>query len=68
MKEIEKSIKPQKLSLTQKSEWMTHFETEKAKAIALKNQIDQIDREIDQMVYKLYDLTPSEIDLIEKTD
>jgi hypothetical protein len=68
VKEIEKSIKPQKLSLSQKAEWMTHFETEKAKAVDLKNQIDQTDREIDQMVYALYCLTPEEIDLIEKTD
>ena len=63
--EIEKSIKPFKLSLSQKSEWMEHFEKEKAKALKLKNKIDQTDREIDQMVYELYELTPEEIALIE---
>lgn len=68
VKEIEKSIKPRKLSLSQKAEWMTHFETEKAKAVALQSQIDQTDKEIDQMVYKLYDLTPEEIELIECSD
>lgn len=64
--EIEKSIKPAKLSLSQKSEWMEHFEKEKAKALELKNKIDQTDREIDQMVYELYELTPEEIELVEK--
>ena len=68
VKEIEKSIKPQKLSLPQKAEWMTHFEAEKAKALALQSQIDQTDKEIDQMVYKLYNLTPEEIELIECSD
>ncbi len=63
--EIEKAIKPTKLSLSQKSEWMEHFEKEKAKALELKNKIDQTDREIDQMVYELYELTPEEIALID---
>lgn len=43
VEEIEKSIKPAKLSLSQKSEWMEHFEKEKAKALELKNKIDQTD-------------------------
>ena len=63
--EIEKSIKPIKLSLSQKAEWMEHFEKEKAKALELKNKIDQTDREIDQMVYELYQLTPEDIALVE---
>lgn len=67
LKEIEKLIKPEKLSLSQKSEWMEHFEKEKSKALEFKNKIDQIDREIDQMVYELYELTPEEIVLIEKS-
>ena len=66
VEEIEKAIKPQNLSLSQKAEWMTYFETEKAKAVALKNQIDQTDKEIDQMVYALYDLTVEEIAFIEE--
>jgi len=66
IKEIEKLIKPEKLSLSQKSEWMEYFEKEKVKALELKNKIDQIDREIDHLVYELYELTPEEIELIEK--
>lgn len=65
--EIEKSIKPAKLSLSKKSEWMEHFEKEKTKALELKNKIEQIDRKRDQMVYKKYELTPEEIKLVEET-
>lgn len=65
LNEIENKIKPQKLTLQEKSEWMQHFETEKAKAIALKNEIDRLDAEIDQMVYALYGLSPEEISIIE---
>lgn len=55
------------LSLAQKSEWMQHFEAEKAKALALKAEIDRLDAEIDQMVYALYGLTPDEIAIVEGT-
>ncbi len=54
-----------KLTLTQKAEWMTYFNEQKQRALAIQSEIMQIDRTIDQMVYKLYDLTQSEIDLIE---
>lgn len=36
-------------------------------AQALKTQIDQTDREIDQLVYKLYELTPEEIEIVENS-
>lgn len=44
---------------------MQHFEAEKAKALALKAEIDRLDAEIDQMVYTLYGLTPDEIAIVE---
>ena len=44
---------------------MEVFETKKAEAQTLKVQIDKIDNEIDQMVYKLYDLTEEEIKIVE---
>jgi len=66
LKEIEKLIKPQKLSLPKKSEWMEHFEEEKFKALELKNKINQIDNKIDQMIYELYDLTSEEVNLVEQ--
>lgn len=53
------------LTLAQKAEWMEHFEKQKAIAAALKSTIDTTDREIDQMVYALYGLTPDEIAIVE---
>ncbi|GHF16604.1 type II endonuclease-methyltransferasefusion protein [Kordiimonas sediminis] len=64
--ELEKSIKPAKLSLSQKSEWMEYFEKEKARVLDIKSEIDQTDCEIDKMVYELYGLTTEDIKLIEK--
>ena len=46
-------------------DWMEVFETKKAKAQALKAQINQIDKEINTMVYELYGLTDEEITIIE---
>ena len=53
------------LSLKQKAEWMEYFEKQKAIATAIKTTIDNIDHEIDQMVYALYGLTPEEIAIVE---
>ncbi len=64
LKELEKA--KVKLTLAQKAEWMTYFNAQKQGAVALQMEIMQIDKTIDQMVYKLYDLTPSEIELIEE--
>ena len=46
-------------------EWMELFETKKAEAQILKAEIDQTDKEIDQMVYELYGLTEEEIQIVE---
>jgi len=54
-----------KLSLSEQSEWLQFFEQEKQKALALKNEIDKTDKEIDQMVYQLYGLTEEEIKIVE---
>lgn len=56
-----------KLSLQQKAEWMDYFEQQKVKALALKNEINQLDTQIDTMVYQLYNLTAEEIQLIEES-
>jgi seryl-tRNA synthetase len=53
------------LSLAQEAEWMQYFNEQKQKAQALKTQINQTDKEIDQMVYKLYELTDEEIRVVE---
>ena len=63
IKELEK--KKIKLSLSEEAEWETYFSTEAKKALELKAQITQTDNEIDQLVYKLYDLTEDEIKIVE---
>ena len=55
-----------KLSLSQESEWEEYFLEEKSKAIAVDSEIKTTDKEIDSMVYKLYDLTDEEIKIIEE--
>ena len=55
-----------KLSLSDEAEWEEYFNIESKKAQALKSQIDATDKEIDQLVYKLYDLTEEEIAIVEK--
>lgn len=55
------------LTKSDEMEWMELFNTKKAEAQALKSQIDQTDREIDQMVYKLYELTDEEIEIVENS-
>jgi len=62
-KEIEKQ--KIKLSLSEQSEWLQYFEEQKSKALAIKTQIVQTDKEIDQMVYELYELTDEEIKIVE---
>ena len=62
-----KELKKQKivLSLKQQDEWEEYFADYKTACNALSAEIAATDRTIDQMVYKLYDLTPEEIALIE---
>ncbi len=54
-----------RLSVSEESEWEEYFITESKKALELKSRIDITDKEIDQMVYKLYDLTEDEIKIVE---
>ena len=54
-----------KLTLAQEAEWEDYFNTEKAKALQIKKQTDDTDREIDRMVYSLYELTEDEIKIVE---
>ena len=61
----ELSKKKIKLSLSDEAEWEEYFNTEAKKALELKNRIDITDKEIDQMVYALYDLTEEEIKIVE---
>lgn len=63
LKELGK--KKVKLSLSDEAEWEDYFLLESKKAKELKSKIDITDNEIDQMVYKLYDLTDEEIKIVE---
>ena len=54
-----------KLTLAQEAEWEDYFNTEKAKALEIKNQIDSTEKEIDRMVYALYELTEEEVKIVE---
>ena len=56
-----------KLSLSDEAEWEEYFNTESKKALELESKIDATDKEIDQMVYKLYDLTEEEIKIVEES-
>jgi hypothetical protein len=70
IKELNKVIKTAKgTPLTKKDEfeWMELFEENKKKALALKAEIDQTDKKIDQMVYELYGLTEEEIKIVENS-
>lgn len=57
-----------KLTLVQEAEWEDYFNTEKSKALEIKKQIDETDREIDRMVYALYELTEEEIRIVEGSE
>lgn len=68
IKELNKAIKKaggEKLSKKDEIEWMELFEDYKAQAVELQTEIDKTDKEIDRMVYDLYDLTEEEIALVE---
>ncbi|MCD4794823.1 MAG: Eco57I restriction-modification methylase domain-containing protein [Bacteroidales bacterium] len=56
-----------KLSLTQQDEWEDYFDTYKQEINQVQTQISQTDKEIDKMVYELYELTEEEIGIIENS-
>ena len=60
VKELKQKITP-KLKL----EWLEVFEETKKELQDLKQQIDSTDKEINRLVYKLYDLTEEEIKIVE---
>lgn len=54
-----------KLTLSEEAEWEEYFNMERKKVLDLLAEIESTDKEIDQMVYKLYELTEEEIRIIE---
>ncbi|MEZ5346484.1 MAG: N-6 DNA methylase [Pyrinomonadaceae bacterium] len=70
IKELTKAVKKtgrKQLTKSDEMEWMELFETKKKEAQALKKEIDETDRKIDQMVYQLYGLTDEEIAIVESS-
>lgn len=64
--EFIKALKKKKISLSLSDEaaWEDYFLQEQQKAQTLQTQIDQTDREIDQMVYALYGLNDEETAIV----
>lgn len=60
-------LKKKKITLTlkQQDEWEQYFNEYKTEINKLQQQISQTDKEIDQLVYKLYGLTEEEIKIVE---
>ena len=65
IKELNK--KKIKLSLSEESEWEEFFNKESMKALEILNSINEVDKEIDKMVYDLYGLTKEEIEIIQNS-
>jgi len=65
IKELNK--KKIKLSLSGESEWEEFFNKESMKALEILNSINELDKEIDKMVYDLYGLTKEEIEIIQNS-
>ena len=57
-----------KLSLSEESKWEDFFVEESQKTLDIKKSIDKTDKEIDKMVYQLYNLTDDEIEIIESSN
>lgn len=55
-----------KLSLNQKEELINWYKEKSEQLNKIKQQIDTLDHQIDQEVYKLYNLTDEEIKIIEE--
>ena len=70
IKELNKAIEKKggsQLTKSDEMEWMELFEAKSSEAQTLKREIENTDREIDQMVYKLYGLTKEEIEIVENS-
>lgn len=70
IKELNKAIKKaggEKLTKSDEMDWMQTFEDKKAEVLKIQSEIDTTDKEIDQMVYDLYELTPEEIQIVENS-
>lgn len=67
--EFKKELDKQKIkfSLSEESEWIEFFEDQTKKHKSVISSISKLEKEIDQLVYQLYDLTDDEISIIENS-
>ncbi len=66
--EFKKELRKQKIVINlgdENNQWREYFNTTKAKINELQSQINKTDKEIDKMVYALYELTDEEIEIVE---
>jgi hypothetical protein len=64
--EINKAFKDD-IPLKQRNDWENYLREESEKVRRLTAEIEQAERAIDSIVYKLFDLTPDEIALLESS-
>jgi aspartyl/asparaginyl-tRNA synthetase len=57
-----------KLTLSEEAEWEEYFNSERKKVLGILAEIEKTDKEIDQMVYELYELTEEEIRIVEESN
>ena len=60
-------LKKQKIKLTfkEQDEWEDYFDSYKQEINDLQHQINKTDKEIDKMIFELYELTAEEIEIVE---
>ncbi|MDM8542453.1 N-6 DNA methylase [Desulfococcaceae bacterium HSG9] len=66
--EFKKELRKKKVKIqlgSENNEWREYFDAAKQKIKEIQSLINNTDREIDLMVYKLYDLTDEEIKIVE---
>ena len=68
-KQFCEELKKQKVefSLKEQDEWEDYFNQYKKDLSSLKEEIKKIDKEIDDLVYRLYGLTEEEIKVVEES-
>ncbi len=64
-KSANKGTRP--LALREQDEWEDYFDSYKTEINDLQRKINQTDKEIDKMVYELYELTEEEIEILENS-
>jgi methylase of polypeptide subunit release factors len=66
LKEVYKKSKT-RLSLKDQDEWNEYFNGKKSNILQLESEMEQCENHVDEIVFKMYELTSSEIQFIEKT-